>query len=88
MPRADGSKAGRPAFDQVLMFKILLLQAMHTLSDERCEYLIRDRLSFLRFVGIGLGDPAGHVDQLRWAQSAGLNDIGSHDRPARRDSLA
>src|SRR5690348_8899105 len=33
VPRADGSKGGRPAFDHVLMFKVLLLQAMHTLSD-------------------------------------------------------
>src|ERR1700739_1032226 len=42
VPRSDGSKGGRPAFDHVLMLKVLLLQAMHTLSDERCEYLIKD----------------------------------------------
>ena len=46
VPRSDGSKGGRPAFDRVLMFKVLLLQAMHSLSDERFEYLIRDRLSW------------------------------------------
>src|SRR3954470_3988956 len=56
VPRSDGSKGGRPAFDHVLMFKVLLLQAMHTLSDERCEYLVRDRLSFMRFLGLGLTD--------------------------------
>jgi transposase, IS5 family len=28
VPRSDGSKGGRPAFDHVLMFKVLLLQAM------------------------------------------------------------
>ena len=39
VPRSDGSKGGRPAFDHVLMFKVLLLQTMHTLFDERCEYL-------------------------------------------------
>jgi transposase, IS5 family len=44
VPRSDGAKGGRPAFDHVLMFKVLLLQAMHALSDERCEYLIKDRL--------------------------------------------
>ena len=43
-PRSDGSKGGRPAFDHVLMFKVLLLQAMHALSDERAEYLVKDRL--------------------------------------------
>jgi hypothetical protein len=37
VPRSDGSKGGRPAFDHVLMFKILLLQAMHGLSDERSQ---------------------------------------------------
>src|SRR3954466_12344524 len=38
------------------MFKVLILQAMHSLSDERCEYLIKDRLSFMRFLGLGLAD--------------------------------
>src|SRR3546814_11933216 len=41
---ADGSKGGRPPFDPVMMFKILILQAQHTLSDARTEYMIRDRL--------------------------------------------
>ena len=52
--RADRSKGGRPPFDHVLMFKVLILQAMHSLSDERCEYLIKDRLSFMRFLGISV----------------------------------
>ena len=45
-PRSDGSKGGRPAFDHVLMFKVLVLQASHSLSDERTEYpgLRRGRL--------------------------------------------
>ena len=47
VPRSDRLKGGRPAFDHVLMFKVLLLQTMHTLSDERCEYLIKDCLSFM-----------------------------------------
>jgi IS5 family transposase len=38
------------------MFKVLILQTMHGLSDERCEYLIKDRLSFMRFLGLGLGN--------------------------------
>ncbi len=58
VPRADRSKGGRPAFDHVLMFKILILQAMHALSDERTEFLIKDRLSFMRFLGLGLADSA------------------------------
>jgi transposase len=56
VPRAARVKGGRPAFDHVLMFKTLILQANHNLSDERTEYLIRDRLSFMRFLGLGLAD--------------------------------
>ena len=56
VPRSDRSKGGRPPFDHVLMFKTLVLQASHSLSDERTEYLIRDRLSFVRFLGLGLAD--------------------------------
>src|ERR1700726_5216496 len=54
VPRSDRSKGGRPPFDHVLMFKALILQASHNLSDERSEYLIRDRLSFMRFLGLSL----------------------------------
>lgn len=34
---SDGSKGGRPPFDPVLMFKILVIQTLNTLSDERTE---------------------------------------------------
>ena len=56
VPRSDRSKGGRPPFDHVLMFKVLILQTMHSLSDERTEFLIKDRLSFMRFLGLGLAD--------------------------------
>jgi len=56
VPHSDRAKGGRPPFDHVLMFKTLVLQASHNLSDERTEYLIRDRLSFMRFLGLGLAD--------------------------------
>jgi IS5 family transposase len=53
---ADGCKGGRPPFDPVTMFKILVIQAQNNLSDERAEFLISDRLSFMRFLGLSLGD--------------------------------
>jgi transposase len=53
---ADGTQGGRPPFDPVMMFKILVIQATNNLSDERTEYLINDRLSFMRFLGLGLSD--------------------------------
>ena len=33
----DGSKGGRPPFDPVSMFKALILQAQHNLSDAKME---------------------------------------------------
>lgn len=41
----DGVKGGRPPFDPVSMFKALLLQAQHNLSDAKMALMIRDRLS-------------------------------------------
>jgi len=55
--RSDGSKGGRPPYDLVLMFKILVLQALYTLSDEQTEFTIGSRLSFMRFLGLGMTDP-------------------------------
>ena len=49
---ADCMKGGRP----VMMFKILVIQAQNNLSDERTEFLINDRLSFMRFLGLSLGE--------------------------------
>ncbi len=46
---------GRPPFDLVLMFKILLLQQWYSIADDKTEYLINDRLSFQRFLGLSLG---------------------------------
>ncbi|MDA8162457.1 MAG: transposase [Desulfobacteraceae bacterium] len=50
------SNAGRKAYDVVLMFKILILQSLYNLSDEIVEMQILNRLSFMRFLGIGIGD--------------------------------
>jgi transposase len=48
------NNAGAKPIDVVLMFKILVLQQLHNLSDDRIEYQIRDRLSFMRFLGLQL----------------------------------
>lgn len=47
---------GRPPFDYVLMFKILILQRMYNLSDHKIQFQIMDRLSFMRFLEISLDD--------------------------------
>ena len=51
---SDGSKGGRPPFDPVLMFKVLLLQAYHSLSDASAAKEIMERLTWRRFLGLGL----------------------------------
>jgi len=66
VPRSDGSKGGRPPFDLVVMFKVLILQASHSLSDERDPILIEGRLSFMRFLGLGLSDPVPDA-KTTWA---------------------
>jgi IS5 family transposase len=47
---------GRPPFDYVMMFKILILQKMYNMADDKTEYQINDRLSFQRFLGLQLCD--------------------------------
>ena len=47
---------GRPPYDYVLLLKILILQRIYNLSDDQTEYQINDRMSFMRFLGLGLGD--------------------------------
>jgi transposase, IS5 family len=51
-PRKNG--AGRRPFDVVLMFKILILQSLYNLADDALEFQILDRLSFMRFLSIGI----------------------------------
>ena len=47
---------GRPAYDYVLMFKIIILQRLYNISDDQTEYQINDRVSFMRFLGLELKD--------------------------------
>lgn len=56
LARKAGDKGGRPPFDAVLMFRVLVLQALYNLSDEQTEYQILDRLSFMTFLGLELQD--------------------------------
>jgi IS5 family transposase len=53
---ARKSPAGRKPLDEVMMFKALVLQSLYSLSDESLEYQVRDRLSFMRFLGLHLED--------------------------------
>jgi len=52
----NNDMVGRKGFDVVMMFKILILQALYNLSDDAMEYMIRDRLSFMRFLALTMTD--------------------------------
>lgn len=54
----DWSKGGKPPFDPVFMFKVLVLQKFHGLSDDATEEQIFDRFSFQSFLGLRPGDEA------------------------------
>ena len=47
---------GRPAYNYVMMFKILILQRLYNISDGQTEFQIKDRLSFMRFLGLTLSE--------------------------------
>ena len=50
------SSAGRKPLDAIVMFRMLVLQALNNLSDDQAEYQVRDRLSFTRFLRLGIED--------------------------------
>ncbi len=52
----DWKKGGKPPFDPVLMFKVLVLQKFHGLSDDATEEQIFDRTSFKSFLGLRIGE--------------------------------
>ncbi len=69
------SLAGRKPFDVVLMFKVLVLQSLYNLSDDAVEYQVRDRLSFMRFLGLGIGDRVPDAQTI-WLFHEELGRVG------------
>jgi transposase, IS5 family len=74
----DPARGGRPGFDVVLKFRMLVLQAMHGLSLEQTEYLVSDRLSWMRFCGLGPGDAVPDANTL-WDFREALIAAGAFD---------
>jgi len=62
--RGTPSKGGRPPFDPVLKFKMLVLQSLHGLSLAQTSYMVRDRLSWMRFCSLGPGDRVPDANTL------------------------
>jgi IS5 family transposase len=74
----DGAKGGRPPYDPVAMLKVLVLAAQNNVADARMEYLIRDRLSWLRFLGFDLGAPTPDANTIRLFREK-LTEAGALD---------
>lgn len=53
--RQKSEKGGRPPFDNLLMFKVLVIKRLFNLSLDQTEFQINDRISFMRFLGFDIG---------------------------------
>ena len=84
---SDAAKGGRPPFDPVMMFRILIIQAQNGLSDDRAEFLINDRLSFMRFLGLRLTDKVPDAKTI-WAFRERLIRAGAIEALFARFDLA
>ena len=69
------SNAGRPPWDEVRMFRVLVLQQLYNLSDDQIEFQIRDRLSFMRFLDLSVEDPVPDAKTV-WAYREKLVEAG------------
>lgn len=66
------SEKGEAAYPPLMMFKVLLLQRWHGLSDPGMEAALFDRMSFLRFVGLSAEDETpDHVTIWRFRELLG-----------------
>ena len=67
---------GRPPYDVVLMFKILVVKSMYNLADEKTEKQIRDSISTRVFLGLThLSDPVPDAKTI-WLFAEQLKNLG------------
>jgi transposase len=85
LARSDRSRGGRPPYDAVLMFRILVLQALYSLSDEQAEFQLRDRLSFMRFAGLALHQAVPDAKTI-WLYREQLKQAGAIEGLFRRST--
>jgi transposase, IS5 family len=63
------SNAGAKPIDVVWLFQMLVLQHLYNLSDEELEYQVRERLSFMRVLGLPLEDRVPAAKTVWWFRS-------------------
>lgn len=66
-----------------MMFKVLVLQALYNLSDDQVASIINDRLSFMRVLGLGLGDAVPDAKTI-WLFREPLPQARAVDNPFTR----
>jgi IS5 family transposase len=72
-------KGGRPPICPLLKFKMLILQSLYNLSDDALERQVLDRLSFMRFLGLGLGDDVPDAKTI-WSFREALKADGVEEK--------
>ena len=70
---------GRPSYPPLMMVKVLLLEQWYNLSDPEMEEALKDRISFRRFVGLGLQDDTPDHSTISRFRS-GLAELGVSER--------
>ena len=89
--RGEAARGGRPHWPLVLYVKCMMLQKWFDVSDPQLEEQLRDRISFRRFVGLGLAEPtpdetslvvfrrrlreAGHEHPFAWMRNMGYRKV-------------
>jgi transposase, IS5 family len=75
-PKGPG---GCPRYDVIMMFKILILQRYYNLSDEKMEFQILDRLSFMRFLDLNIRDKVPDCNTI-WIFKEALTKSGIYEK--------
>ena len=71
-PKAPG---GRPPYDVILKFKMMILQRYYNISDEQLEYQVNDRLTFMRFLGLDIASDVPDCNTI-WTFKEQLKENG------------
>lgn len=75
IPRTVNPKGGRPSYDSLLMFKILIIKRLFNLSYDETEFQINDRLTFMNFLGLHIEDKVPDANTI-WLYENMLSEGG------------
>ncbi len=70
---------GRPPYDSILKFKMLILQRLYNISDEQLEFQVNDRLSFMKFLDLTIADDVPDCNTIRYFRDS-LTERGIIER--------